>query len=125
MKLKLDAVINTWNGTRYDVTGHNCNFFTNALLIALGAPGLDQEYLEASGIAKGLNQIPGTTLLQEVPVKWPISDKRLDVAFMDEIRKLARLPEDIVSEVERFSKRLGISSILSGSGIPGIPGIFR
>ena len=97
-----DRVIARWNGTRYDVAGHNCNFFTNELLKSLGAPGLDQEYLNASGVAKGLRQYPGGGMVQELVVKWPITDKRLDQAFMEDLRRLVFLPVDVVNELERF-----------------------
>ncbi|SDM17094.1 Fascin domain-containing protein [Paenibacillus sp. OK060] len=125
VKSVLDMVSNDWNGTRYDVAGHNCNFFTNDLLNKLGVPGLDQEYLEASGFAKGFSQIPGSSLFQEVIVKWPIDDKRLDVAFMDELVKLARLPADTVNEVGRFFKRIGFpGGGFTGIRIPPIPKPF-
>ena len=90
----------------YDVAGHNCNFFTDDLIKSLGAPGLDQEYLNASGLAKGLRQIPGGTTVQELIVKWPITDKRLDQAFMDDLQRLARLPDDIRKEIVRFFDRI-------------------
>lgn len=104
----LDTVINRWNGTRYDLGGHNCNFFTDDLIKSLGAPGLDQEYLNASGLAKGLRQYPGGSFLQELIVKWPMDDKRLDQAFMDDIQKLVNLPNDIRKEIERFFDHNGI-----------------
>jgi hypothetical protein len=95
------GVASRWNGTRYDVTGHNCNFFTDDLLQSLGAPGLDQEYLNASGIAKGVRQVPGGATAQELIVKWPIKDKRMDKAFMDDVQQLARLPDDTRKEIEK------------------------
>jgi hypothetical protein len=97
-----DSVISRWNGTRYDVAGHNCNFFSDDLLKTLGVPGLDQEYLNASGVAKGLRQIPGGATAQELLVKWPITDKRLDQAFMEDLRRLAHLPSDVKGELERL-----------------------
>jgi hypothetical protein len=97
-----DAVIARWNGTRYDVAAHNCNFFTDDLLQSLGAPGLDQEYLNASGLAKGLRQLPGGATLQELIVKWPITDKRLDLSFMEDLRRLANLPQDLTDELGRL-----------------------
>ncbi|XBM35230.1 hypothetical protein AAG663_08755 [Bacillus licheniformis] len=105
-KATLESVINRWNGTRYDVAGHNCNFFTDDLIKSLGAPGLDQEYLNASGLAKGLRQVPGGATVQELIVKWPITDKRLDQAFMDDLQRLARLPDDIRKEIVRFFDRI-------------------
>lgn len=104
-----DTVISRWDGTRYDVAGHNCNFFTNDLLQALGVPGLDQEYLDASGLAKGLRQLPGGATVQELIVKWPITDKRLDQAFMEDLRRLEHLPDDIVNELKRAGGQLSES----------------
>jgi len=106
IKSVLDTVINRWNGTRYDLGGHNCNFFTDELIKSLGAPGLDQEYLNASGLAKGLRQLPGGDTLQELVVKWPITDKRLDKALMNDLQKLTRLPEDIRREIGGLFKRV-------------------
>jgi hypothetical protein len=97
-----DQVISRWDGTRYDVAGHNCNFFTNDLLQSLGAPGLDQEYLDASGLAKGLRQAPGGAMLSELVVKWPVTDKRMDKAFMEDLGRLTNLPADTVKELGRL-----------------------
>jgi hypothetical protein len=97
-----DSVISRWDGTRYDVAGHNCNFFTDDLIQSLGAPGLDREYLNASGVAKGLRQVPGGATVQELVVKWPITDKRPDQAFMEDLRRLARLPGDVTDELGRL-----------------------
>lgn len=107
VKSILDSVIKRWDGTRYDLGGHNCNFFTNDLLNSLNAGSLDQEYLNASGLGKGLKQFPGGSTLQEILVKWPIHDKRVDQSFMDDLKKLVRLPRDIIEEIERFHKRIG------------------
>jgi hypothetical protein len=101
VKSKLDIVMDRWNGTRYDVAGHNCNFFTDDLLHSLGVPGLDQEYLNASGLAKGLRQIPGGATAQEL-LKFPPTDWRLDKAFMEDLRRLKNLPDDTKRELERL-----------------------
>lgn len=106
VKSTRDSVMARWDGTRYDLAGHNCNFFTDDLLQSLGAPGLDQEYLNASGLAKGLRQVPGGATVQELIVKWPITDKRLDQAFMEDLRRLARLPGDICDELGRLGGRV-------------------
>jgi hypothetical protein len=97
-----DQVLARWNGTRYDFGAHNCNLFTDDLLQSLGVPGLDQEYLNASGLAKGLRQVSGGATAQELLVKWPVDDKRLDKAFMDDLSRLGRLPEDTAEELKRF-----------------------
>ncbi|PHA10347.1 hypothetical protein COE65_14225 [Bacillus sp. AFS051223] len=110
-KSVLQTVINNWDGTPYDLGGHNCNFFTNDLITSLGAPSLDQEYLDASGLGKGLRQLPGGSLLQEVLVKWPIEDKRLDEAFMSDLKKLANLPDDLRKETSKFFKKIGLDKI--------------
>ena len=70
--------------------------------MSLGSSGLDQEYLNASGLAKGLRQFPGGATIQKVIVKWPITDKRLDQAFMDDLRRLAHLPADIINELKNL-----------------------
>lgn len=44
--------------------------------------------------------------MQELIVKWPITDKRLDQAFMDDLQRLARLPDDIRKEIVRFFDRI-------------------
>jgi len=69
VKSILGQVSGRWNGTRYDLTSHNCNFFTNDLLTALGTTGLDREYMDASQMAKVLRQTPGSSTVQEVLVK--------------------------------------------------------
>jgi hypothetical protein len=114
-----DQVINRWNGTRYDLGGHNCNFFTDDLLNSLGTAGLDREYLDASGLAKGLRQIPGGATVQELIVKWPISDKRLDQAFMEDLRRLAHLPGDVRDEIGRIGGT--ISDIIRDIPRPNVP----
>jgi hypothetical protein len=106
VKAVQDSVVNRWNGTRYDVAKHNCDFFTDDLLQSLGAPGLDQEYLNASGVAKGLRQIPGGATAQELLVKWPVKDKRTDKAFMEDVQRLAHLPDDTRKEAEKASGKV-------------------
>lgn len=107
VKQRRDDTINRWNNTRYDLGNHNCNFFTNDLLATLGVPGLDQEYLNASGFGKGLRQAPGGATFQELVVKWPITDKRLDNAFMEDIGRLKRLPADTVRELKNLGEAIG------------------
>ncbi|MFB8425032.1 hypothetical protein ACFC4S_23735 [Priestia megaterium] len=126
VKLKLDTVIGRWNGTRYDLSEHNCNFFTDDLIKSLGAPGLDQEYLRASGLAIGLSSIPGGALTQELLVKWPPNDKRLDSSFMEDLERLADVPNNIKAEILRFDKK-HLGGIFSGieEGLGSIGGIFR
>lgn len=102
VKSVLNSVVSRWNRTRYDVAKRNCNFFTDDLIKSLGAPGLDQEYLNASGIAKGLRQVPGGATVSELIVKWPVSDKRIDQAFMEDLGRLDRLPADVKDELERL-----------------------
>ena len=98
----LDSVKEKWNGTRYDAASHNCNHFTNDLLSELGTTALDQEYIQASGLAQLLKNVPGGATAQEILVKWPIEDKRLDEAVMEDLRRLVYLPIDTVKEVRRF-----------------------
>ncbi|PEC41739.1 hypothetical protein CON11_26670 [Priestia megaterium] len=100
LKSVLNEVINRWNGTNYVLDSHNCNFFTDDLLHSLGTPGLDQEYLNASGLAKGLRSIPGAALYEELLVKWPVTDKRLDRAFMEDLKRLDNIPDNIREEIE-------------------------
>lgn len=98
----LDKVKSKWEGTRYDVASHNCNYFTNDLLAALGTSGLDGEYIQASGLAQLGKNVPGGATAQELLVKWPPNDKRLDEAAMEDLRRLAHLPRDTVNEVKRL-----------------------
>jgi hypothetical protein len=98
--VSLDAVRSRWDGSRYDVASHNCNWFTNELLAELGAAGLDDEYLQASGIAQIAKNVPGEATAQEILVKWPVDDKRLDEAAMEDLRRLTHVPEDLVTEIK-------------------------
>lgn len=97
----LDIVTRTisrWNETRYDVASHNCNHFTDDLLKSLGLPGLDREYLDASGLAKAGRQIPGGATIQELLIKWPAHDKQIEAAAKEDLARLQRLPSDTVRE---------------------------
>lgn len=114
-----ESVIARWNGTRYNVSNHNCNFFTDDLLQSLSAPGLDQEYLDASGVAKGLREIPGGATVQELVVKWPLADKRLDQAFMEDLRRLAHLPADVRDELGRIGGQIG--DVINNIPLPNWP----
>ena len=111
VKSILAEVINRWNNTRYDVASHNCNFFTDDLIKSLGTTGLDQEYINASGLVTGLRSLPGGALFQELLIKWPIEDKRLDTAFMDDLKRLLKVPVNVVDEIKRVFNRIYPGSI--------------
>lgn len=100
VKSVFDTVKSRWDDTRYDVAAHNCDRFTNDLLQSLGVSSLNKEYIDASGLAKGLRQTPGGATLQELLVKWPIKDKRLDEAFLADLKRLRNVPKDIINELD-------------------------
>jgi FRG1-like family./PPPDE putative peptidase domain. len=97
-----EQVIMRWSGTRYDLSSHNCDFFTDDLLQSLGVAGLDQEYLNCSGLGKGLRQLPEGSTISEVFFRWPVSEKRLDHSFMEDLSRLRRVPEDTINELHRL-----------------------
>jgi hypothetical protein len=98
----LAKVKSRWNGTRYDLGKHNCDFFTDDLLRSLGSSGLDQEYLNASGGAKALRQIPGGATAQEAIVKiGNPKDIRMDEAAKEDLKRSGRLPDDTRKEAQK------------------------
>lgn len=98
VKRVFQTVVSEFHGSRYDLTKRNCNVFVNEALVAIGTEGLDDEYLDASYLANIGRNVPGGATLQEILVKWPIENKRLDGAIREDFRRLGHLPRDIVIE---------------------------
>ena len=45
-----EGICKEWKYKEYHFLNQNCNHFTNAVLIELGAEGLDRQYLDAGGL---------------------------------------------------------------------------
>ena len=98
---RVEEVIRRWHNTRYDVFSHNCNYFTQDILRAIGAGSLDREYIESSGASRVMAVIPGSSTLQEIIVKGSTGDLRakgIAVAMWDDARKVW-MPPAIVNNV--------------------------
>jgi len=93
--LRLQPVINGFNGTRYDLLTHNCNNFADAALRALSGVGIDPSHLNQKGIQKAVGAIPFTAighpsipLLFEAGKLISGGNPRFDVAVADDVRKV-------------------------------------
>lgn len=95
----------SWNGRRYDLLSNNCNSYVNDALKRLGCGGLDREYLDASGIAKSLRHVPGTSTAQELLLKWPLRTKEIPKALEADAKKIAHIPRDAGRELRRGAKK--------------------
>ena len=58
---------------------------------------LPVETKERLGKSWGM-QIPGGATIQELLIKWPAHDKRLDASTNEDLARLQRLPDDTVRE---------------------------
>jgi hypothetical protein len=98
---RINEVIRRWDHSRYDLFSHNCNYFTQDMLHAIGAGGLDREYIESSGASRFMAIMPGSSTLQEITIKGTSGDlsaQGIAVALWDDTRKVF-LPPAIVNNV--------------------------
>lgn len=111
----LNDVKARWDGERYDLLTRNCILYVNAVLTALGVQGIDRMYLEHDGIQPFLGYVPGSSTLTEVLV-WLATggDLRLDEAFIEDLNKLERIPENIVKVLDGFFERNGLGRPIGG-----------
>lgn len=101
----LEEVIRRWDGTRYDVAAHNCNRFVDDVLQSLGAGRLDREYIKCSGIAQFVGGFPGGATFQEIVLKLPSGNAKLEKALKDDWNRLRDLPSDTKAEAKRLASR--------------------
>jgi hypothetical protein len=109
--------IEEWNQKRYDLVENNCNAFVQSVLLALGADGLDREYLDASGLAKIGRQTPGVATLQELIVKWPLERKQLGKAVAEDLQRFRSLPRDTDREIKKLRNAIVEQGTAGGKSI--------
>lgn len=110
-----------WEGSRYSLTQHNCNLFVEGFLAKLGVEGLDREYLDCSGLAKFLRQMPiavAEELLKQANL-GEIRGKELEEAIREDVARLRRLPNDMKEEANRAGKTIS-DEVKRGLGSLGL-----
>jgi hypothetical protein len=98
---RIQSVIQEFNGTRYDLGKRNCNVFVDRCLETLGLPRLDREYLDSSGLQKGLRQFPGGSTGQEFIKVVTGGSPKFEEAIEEDVDRIRRLPGDIVREAKK------------------------
>ncbi len=97
----LSKTIREWNGTRYELTSHNCVDFVNDFLRRLELEPIDREYSRNSGFKK-LDVVPGVGVLTELGKHSP----RMEEAIKEDLKKIERLPQDTKREVSKLWRNI-------------------
>lgn len=93
--------IHEWNGTRYELTSHNCVDFVNDFLRRLELKPIDREYSRNSGFKK-LDVVPGVSVLTELGKHSP----SVEEAIKEDLKKIERLPQDTKREVSKLWRNI-------------------
>ena len=96
------GIRNDWNmNKRYNLLHKHCNDLSNAVMKALGVGGIDQEYLNAAGLRKWVQLVPGAKTIAA------LFNSKTDQAVWDAVCDEAGVPrsvKDIIADAHKSAK---------------------